>query len=532
MRKLTRTIHIASLLVILSGGCIVIPYYAGPDESEPRVLAVRDEPGVAREEIFRIYRQDQWALFMPFSPEGPRDIRDFSDRYYIVSGGKTNSLSHALDQEYHVYDNLLPITGTDRWLRAYTTGRSYDDIASLAVCLFTSRKSIAQHTIENVFRVAPHDDLPGQGVAVFSTDGKSMVFPTTDGDCVLDLMSGSLMRPPGQKPDASQVRHLESPDAGIPYHPHVGVSLYDYTSDRMLWTVPDWWVVSSRTDIDRFITCSGGEDTDHYAEHSVLRLRDGSGAELVRREVAASHLLVAPSPSLKRVSYLIIKKWGKKFAEIEDAQLCVETFVGGMSVSVCRKTFDVAFERQSFRWLTDDVVIGTSFKHRFGKEHGYVVLDVRTGKWHQLPFPAESYSSFVVDESNGVACLGAGNGRFHIYDARIDAVSATFSLSDSGFPRDPGGLRMIGVENGVGVVFAGMRTWMLVGWDGSLVRSGALIRSGIGTIDRYIGHERLAVSMFRTGESAVLSLCNRLMARGARSMPYVDGKFLLGDPNW
>ena len=479
MQKLTRTIHIASLLGILSGGCIVIPYYAGPDESEPRVLAVRDEPGVAHEEIFRIYRQDQWALFMPFSPEGPRDIRDGSDRYYIVSGGKTNSLSHALDQEYHVYDNLLPITGTDRWLRAYTTGRSYDDIASLDVCLFTSRKSIAQHTIENVFRFAPHDDLPGQGVAVFSADGKSMVFPTTDGDCVLDLMSGSLMRPPGQKPDASQVRHLESPDAGIPYHPHVGVSLYDYTSDRMLWTVPDWWVVSSRTDIDRFITCSGGEDTDHYAEHSVLRLRDGSGAELVRREVAASHLLVAPSPSLKRVSYLIIKKWGKKFAEIEDAQLCVETFVGGMSVSVCRKTFDVAFERQSFRWLTDDVVIGTSFKHRFGKEHGYVVLDVRTG-----------------------------------------------------FPQDPGGLRMIGVENGVGVVFAGMRTWMLVGWDGSLVRSGALIRSGIGTIDRYIGHERLAVSMFRTGESAVLSLCNRLMARGARSMPYVDGKFLLGDPNW
>ena len=54
MRKLTRTIHIASLLVILSGGCIVIPYYAGPDESEPRVLAVRDEPGVAHEEIFRI----------------------------------------------------------------------------------------------------------------------------------------------------------------------------------------------------------------------------------------------------------------------------------------------------------------------------------------------------------------------------------------------------------------------------------------------------------------------------------------------
>ena len=526
MQKLTRTIHIASLLGILSGGCIVIPYYAGPDESEPRVLAVRDEPGVAHEEIFRTYRQDQWALFMPFSPEGPRDIRDGSDRYYIVSGGKTNSLSHALDQEYHVYDNLLPITGTDRWLRAYTTGRSYDDIASLDVCLFTSRKSIAQHTIENVFRFAPHDDLPGQGVAVFSADGKSMVFPTTDGDCVLDLMSGSLMRPPGQKPDASQVRHLESPDAGIPYHPHVGVSLYDYTSDRMLWTVPDWWVVSSRTDIDRFITCSGGEGADH----SILRLRDGSGAELVRREVAASHLLVAPSPSLKRVSYLIIKKWGKKFAEIEDAQLCVETFGGGMSV--CRKTFDVAFERQSFRWLTDDVVIGTSFKHRFGKEHGYVVLDVRTGKWHQLPFPAESYSSFVVDESNGVACLGAGNGRFHIYDARIDAVSATFSLSDSGFPQDPGGLRMIGVENGVGVVFAGMRTWMLVGWDGSLVRSGALIRSGIGTIDRYIGHERLAVSMFRTGESAVLSLCNRLMAKGARSMPYVDGKFLLGDPNW
>ena len=80
MRKLTKTILIALLLGILSGGCIVIPYYAGPDESEPRVLAVRDEPGVAHEEIFRIYRQDQWALFMPFSPEGPRDIRDFSDR--------------------------------------------------------------------------------------------------------------------------------------------------------------------------------------------------------------------------------------------------------------------------------------------------------------------------------------------------------------------------------------------------------------------------------------------------------------------
>lgn len=89
-------------MVILSGGCIVIPYYAGPDESEPRVLAVRDEPGVAHEEIFRIYRQDQWALFMPFSPEGPRDIRDFSDRYYIVSGGKTNSLSHALDQDMYM----------------------------------------------------------------------------------------------------------------------------------------------------------------------------------------------------------------------------------------------------------------------------------------------------------------------------------------------------------------------------------------------------------------------------------------------
>ena len=49
--------------------------------------------------------------------------------------------------------------------------------------------------IEEVVRDAKRDDLRGYGVCVVSDDGRSLTFPTTGGDCVLDGVTGKLSHP-------------------------------------------------------------------------------------------------------------------------------------------------------------------------------------------------------------------------------------------------------------------------------------------------------------------------------------------------
>jgi hypothetical protein len=77
-------------------------------------------------------------------------------------------------------------------------------------------------------------------------------------------------------------------------------------------------------------------------------------------------------------------------------------------------------------------------------------------------------------------------------------------------------------------MFARLRTWMLVDWDGNLVKSGPLRRKGIGSIDSTIGHGRFAVWLFDAGDPAVLSTDNRLLLKGCHPMPSPDGYLLIG----
>lgn len=238
------------------------------------------------------------------------------------------------------------------------------------------------------------------------------------------------------------------------------------------------------------------------------------------------------SPSLRRIAYFVERQGGTlgpDYDDTRDASLCVETFnEGGFSR---RNVFDVGVGRELvFNWATDDIIVGTWKKRPKDYDHyDYVVIDAGTGTWHLLPFDTDYYRGFEVDVSNGRVYLRARGGMPRIYDARTDKIVATLDLANPDWPHDPAGRTwMIGIENGVGVMFARLRTWMLVDWDGHLVQSGPLRRKGIGSIVRTVGHGRFAVSLFGSGESAVFSTDNRLLLKGCHAMPSPDGYFLIG----
>jgi len=510
-RRRTLSFAFAGIALAALGGCLML--YDGTVEGPSKVVAVRNEPGRPQEAILQVVGRADWNVVV--GPDGPGKTHFRSVRYYLASGGKTNSLSHATKWAYDdkEIEDAIPIRGTDRWLLTYADITSADTV-TLDVRLFTARKLIAKHEIAEVFRDAKRDDLRGYGVCVVSADGRTIAIPTVEGDCVLDGVTGELTRPP-PVPDRA-VRTINPPK---------GVSLYDVAADRILWTVPDGCILSSRTDTDTFITCTS-EGNRH-----TLRLRDGTGAELVRREIACDQRNeMAASPTLKRVAYLVARDGGRladKYDETRDAALCVVTFSGGASDR--RNVLDLGVGRQlEFRWVTDDVLIGTWMKRAQDYDHyEYVVIDAQTGKWHVLPFETNYYRGFTVDVAAGCAYL-----RGRVYDARADKVTATLDFANPAWPQELDGFRTAGVENGVGVVFAGMRHWMLVGWDGKLVASGALQRKGIVSVENAIGHGRLAVYL-KGYEPAVLSLKDDTIIKKCYTMPFTDGHLLIGmSPDW
>ena len=502
-------------------GCLM--FYTDSEEGPFSVVAAREETGRPQEVILRTGGRANW--YVVFGPDGGgKDTHFRAIRYYIASGGKTNSLSHATKWAYDNkgIEGAIPVRGTDRWVLAYRT-KMTADLVSLEVRVFTAKKLIARHEIKEVFRDAKKDDLRGYGVCVVSDDGRSFTFPTSEGDCVLDGVTGKLSRP-APLPDITEgARTVKAPKDG-------GVSLYDCAADRFVWTIPDNSIQSSRTDTNIFVTCSL-EEPCH-----VFRLRDLSGAEILRREViCGENSDPKASPNLKRVAYFVDRQGGTlkpDYDDTRDASLCVETFADGGSSK--RNVFDVGVGRQlQFGWATDDTIVGTWKKRPKDYDHyDYVVIDVETGKWHLLPFDTGFYRGFDVDVSNGRVNLRARDGKPRIYDARTDKIVATFDLANPDWPQDPSGrAREIGIENGVGIMFAGLRTWMLVDWDGNLVQSGPLRRKGIGNVCGTIGHGRLDVSLFDSDESAVLSTDNRLLFKGCHPKPSPDGYLLIGDPH-
>ena len=312
------------------------------------------------------------------------------------------------------------------------------------------------------------------------------------------------------------------------------MALYDYEKDKILWSVPDRLVLSSRTDTNLIITCSWTDKVEFGDERRyVLRLRDGTGSELARREVKSlDYREVAASPSLKRVAYTVERNGGKlrpSYDDTRDASLCVETFEGTNSTK--RNVFNIGVGRQlEFEWVTDDILFGTWKARPKDYDHyDYVVIDARTGEWHTLPFDTDYFRGFAVDVAAGCVRLRPRRGTCRLYNAQQDEVLDEPSRAD--WPNNPADYRFEGIENGVGMVYAGQSNWVLVGWDGKLVKSGTFSRKGVGGIDRAIGHGRLAVRLFDSKEKAVLSADNRLVIRGCDCLPCPDGLFLLDTLN-
>ena len=518
MNRKSIVILVAGAMAMLSG-CLM--FYTGSEEGPFGVVAERDEPGRQKEVILRTAGRANW--YVVFGPDGGgKDTYFRATRYYIASGGKTNSLSHATKWAYDnmTIEGAIPVHGTDRWVLAYCT-KMTGDFVSLDVRVFTAEKLIARYEIEEVVRDAEKDDLSGYGVCVVSDDGRSITFPTAGGDCVLDGATGKLSRP-DPLPDLEEgVRTVKAPKKD-------GVSLYDCAAGRFAWTIPDSRIQFSRTDTNTFVTCSFEEP------RYVFRLRDLSGSEILRREVMCGRYVKPKvSPGFRRVAYFVKRNGGtlgrSDSLDRCDASLCVETFdAGGPSR---RNIFDVGVGRElEFTWATDDIIVGTWKKKPNDYDHyDYVVIDAETGKWHLLPFDTNYNRGFKADVSNGRVYLKARDGKPRIYDARTDKIVATLDLANPDWPQDPAGRTwMIGIENGVGVMFARLRTWMLVDWDGNLVKSGPLRRKGIGSIDSTIGHGRFAVWLFDSGDPAVLSTDNRLLLKGCHPVPSPDGYLLIG----
>ena len=517
MKRVTMVFLCVAMVAI--SGCLM--FYTGSEEGPFGVVAERDEPGRPKEVILQAGGRANW--YVVFGPDGGgKDTHFRSIRYYIVSGGKTNSLSHATKWAYDdtAIEGAIPVRGTDRWVLAYCT-KMTGDFVSLDVRVFTAEKLIARYEIEEVVRDAEKDDLSGYGVCVVSDDGRSITFPTAGGDCVLDGATGKLSRP-DPLPDLEEgVRTVKAPKKD-------GVSLYDCAAGRFAWTIPDSRIQFSRTDTNTFVTCSFEEP------RYVFRLRDLSGSEILRREVVCGRYVKPKvSPGFRRVAYFVKRNGGTleryDFLDRCDASLCVETFNEGESSK--RNIFDVGVGRELvFAWATDDMIVGTWKKNPNDYDHyDYVVIDAETGRWHLLPFDTDYCRGFKADVSNGRVYLRARDGKPRIYDARTDKIVATLDLANPDWPQDPAGRTwMIGIENGVGVMFARLRTWMLVDWDGNLVKSGPLRRKGIGSIDSTIGHGRFAVWLFDSGDPAVLSTDNRLLLKGCHPVPSPDGYLLIG----
>lgn len=502
-------------------GCIM--FYTGSEEGPYRVVAERDEPGVPKETVLCASGKANWYVLM--GPDGCGEETYFrSLRYYMAANGKTNSLSRATMWAYNdkEVEGAVPVPGTDRWMLAYCTHMSAD-LVTLDVRLFTARKLIARHEIANVLRDSCREkekyDLIRYGVCTFSENRKSFVFPTTDGDCVMDATTGELKLPEPLPDLAAQARRVKQPGKGI--------SLYDLDEARILWTMPDDHVLSSRSDTNTFITATRADD------RTILRLRDGAGKELIRREVPCKYQdEIAVSPNFRRVAYTV-ERTGQELPsfwdEKRDASLCVETYDGD---AVSKKNvFDFGVGRTlSFCWITDDILVANWQKRpKDYDHHDLVIINARTGQWRVLPFgTCLSRGLGGVDVATGRAILPAYGGKRYVYDAASDAITATIDLSLPEWPKDPGCWEMVGVENGVGMVFAGLRTWMLVDWNGKLVKSGPLNRSGVGNVNGTLGHGRLLVGL--SGEKyeyAVLTLDNKMPIKGVTCRRYEEGKLLL-----
>lgn len=521
MRRIIMPMLAAVLLPMLSG-CLM--FYTGYEEDPAKEVARRNEPGRPQEAILKANGRAIW--YVVFGPDGGGKDTYFSCvRYYAASNGRTNSLSHATHWAYNLDDphGIIPIPGTDHWLWAYyeKKGALY---VTLDVRLFTAKKQIAGYELEGVLR---NDDCSGPfsyAVCSISEDGRTFRFPTANGDYVLDGVTGDLKRPKPLPKVKEDIRKVKCPDKS-------GVSLYDYDTDRILWTVPDKKVISSRTDTNVFVTCTAGDSG------CVLRLRDENGVELCSRKAPGNGWETpAVSPNFNRVAYLVARDGGELrtpgFLVSRDTSLCVETFANGTSTK--RNVFDVGVGRElEFLWATDEVIVGTWKRNPKDYDHyDYVVINVDTGKWRVLPFDTDYFHGFEVDVASGFVYLRARKRTRHVYDAKNDRLVAEFDFSQPGWPEDARGFNMFGIENGVGMMFAGRRAWMLVGWDGKIIRRGSFNRTDVASVDWTLGHDRLAVRLFDEGEEAVMSLDGRPLFKGVGCLPYADGKFLIGVASW
>ena len=91
-----KIMFVVGAMAMLSG-CLM--FYTGSDEGPYGVVAERDEPGRQKEVILRTAGRANW--YVVFGPDGGgKDTYFRATRYYIASGGKTNSLSHATKWAY------------------------------------------------------------------------------------------------------------------------------------------------------------------------------------------------------------------------------------------------------------------------------------------------------------------------------------------------------------------------------------------------------------------------------------------------
>jgi len=483
-------------MLSLLSGCLM--FYKGSVLGPASVVAERNEPGLSKETILQVVGHANWKVL--FGPDGARDTHFNSVRYYIASEGRTNSLSHATKWAYDdkEIEDAIPIRGTDRWMLAYAKIESAYTV-TLDVRVFTARRMIARHEIREVLRHGVHDDLRGYGVATISPDGRMITIPTTEGDCVLNGETGGLTRPKPMEDRLSSVKSVRAPE---------GVSLYDVVADRILWTLPGERVLSFRTDTNTFITCASDDG------RQVLRLRDGTGRELSRHEISCGlRQEIVASPNLKRVAYQV---------ERENA-LCISTLSGE------KVMFSIGVGRElQFAWVTDDKIIGTwkrspdDYKH-----YEYVVIDAVTGRGCVLPFDTDHYLGFDVDVATGFVYLrGQSRGSRRVFDVRQNKVVAEFDLQDSAYPPDPKGYAFVGIENGVGMLFAGFRNWVLVDWNGREIERGGLSWKGIQSLECTLG-QRCLLALTCDHKKVVISLKNGPIVMGLRAFPTADGKFLV-----
>ena len=503
-REVLRMRHILAVLsgmVLVSALCLgtgCLMFYSGSVSGHAVVVAERNEPGRPRETILLVDGRANWTALS--GPDGAGDTHFNSVRYYLASEGRTNSLSHATRWAYdnEKIEGAIPIRGTDRWMLAYAKIESADTV-TLDLRVFTARRTIARHEIKEVLCEGVHDALRGYGVVTISQDGRTITIPTQGGDCVLNGETGELTRPEPTADRFSSLRRVQAPE---------GVSLYDVAADRILWTLPGERVLSARTDTNTFITCASD------GRRRILRLRDGTGSELSRYEIVCEQRgEITASPNLRRVAYLVER----------ETSLCIST-LGGESVM-----FNIGAGRElQFAWVSDDKIVGIWKRSPDDYDHyEYVVIDAITGKGHVLPFDTDYYLGFDVDVATGIAYLrGRSDGPIRAYDSCQDKVLLEIERGSPLFPQDPGCYRFVGVENGIGMMFAGFRHWVLIGWNGQMVERGNISWKGIRSLERTLG-ERCLFAYMEGYKKVVVSLKNGPIVMGPRAFHSVDGKLLI-----